>query len=444
MYTILCDGVAIYDNTLPMEEYQLVDPELTLEVNCSGSLVFTILPSNRGYDAIKINESFIQVMQDGEEIWAGRPIKEDVDFYNNKKYTCEGELGFLNDTTAPMGNFSNEKIWVPGPSPGIGTGYLWKVLINHTSAVVLNQTTEGVTDSVYDKRFYVGNCSFNGNMPDDTELRGETTFEALNKMITYTKCYVSIRKEPSEQYGTTKYIDFLKKSDLNSRINTQSIHFGENLMSFTKNFNWDIITACEPFIIFSEGTSLPQYDHWDFDPIVFDKDTIYTLYYASTRNYNIPGTEKTFKHKIYSQSVYSDPMVKQWGWISKSLEVAYEHDAFSEELVYNCLMEAAADYIDNYRTDYMTIEVSGFDLTLLGVNAEKLKFMHYTHIISEPHNFDDWLLITKMDIKLNKPEETTYTFGHTYTRYTSSIIARNSIKLNSVYRRAYGNQGGNA
>jgi len=436
MYTIEVDGYCIYDNTLPMEEFQLDSPELTLEVNSSGSLIFTILPSNRGYDKIKINESYIVVYDNGEEIWAGRPIKEDIDFYNNKKFTCEGELGFLNDTRAPSRQCYNQKIF--HEYDGNKIGYVNMLLARHNNQSSLVYTLPGDdTDSVYDKKFYTGICRFTKNMPNDTECQCESTFEAMNKMVSYTRCYMMIRKEV-ENGVTKKYLDWLRKVDIQNNKNTQTIHFGSNLMSFAKAYNWNIVTALMPYMVIDEE-KIVQDDQGN--DVQTTESKTYTLGDALLDTVDSTGK---YWHKGHSEFVYDKAGIKKYGWVCQSIQVDFDPDAYPgtpNQKEYQ-LLEAAYDYLDNYRLDYMSVEISGFDLQLLGVNVEKLKFMHYTHIISEPHDFDDWLLLTKMEIKMNKPEETVYTFGHTYTKYMSWITGQLASKVEGFQSTTSFNQSG--
>lgn len=468
MYSIKCDDYVIYDNSLPMEEFQLIDPVLNLESNSSGSLTFTMLASNRGYGKIKINESYIVVYDDGEEIWAGRPIKEDVTFENNKKYICEGELGFLNDTRAPAGQYYNMKI--NHPFDGSKLGYVNMLINSHWNQAISAYVLPGhSTESQYNKRFYLGRCVFTKNMPNDTELQYETTYEALNKMISHTRAYMVLRKEV-ENGVTKKYIDFLRKVDLQAHLNTQTIRFGENLLEFTKSYSWNIVTAILPYCVIDEEKTVKDEDGND---VTTTESRMYNIkgilgdhtYDINGGNLIIDGENDDFGHTSGSRYVYDISGFKKWGWLATSVKFdisvddiieEYNHDnpgsniddiwkisqAELERRIGEKLLESAIDWMKNCRTDYMSIEVSGFDLSLLGVDVSKLKFLHYTHIISEPHDFDDWLLLTKMEINMNTPESTKYTFGHTYTKYISYITGMSSAKIGTSYKTTFNTQQG--
>ena len=115
MYRILVDTadpskpVCLFDDRLIDQRVKVVDPVLELEDNASGSLEFTIYSTNQGYgtpdgetdDLLIVSSSTLRVYQDAEEIWEGRPLTIDTDFWNGKKITCEGALSYLNDIDQP-------------------------------------------------------------------------------------------------------------------------------------------------------------------------------------------------------------------------------------------------------------------------------------------------------------------------------------------------------
>ena len=105
MYEIYADGICIYSDISPLDELKVVSPKLTLEDCSAGSLTMTLPPTNVGYNLIQRMTTDISVLKNGEEIWAGRVLSEDGDFWNNRILTCEGELAFLNDTTQPQAEY---------------------------------------------------------------------------------------------------------------------------------------------------------------------------------------------------------------------------------------------------------------------------------------------------------------------------------------------------
>ena len=123
MYQVLCDNLPLYD--LRDEDLVLKSPKVDLKENNAGSFTFTILPTHPYYDQIQKMKSVIQVMEDEDEIFCGRVIDEEVDFYNRKKVTCEGELGFFNDSVQRPAVYHNMTV----------RGYLQTLLNTHNAQI---------------------------------------------------------------------------------------------------------------------------------------------------------------------------------------------------------------------------------------------------------------------------------------------------------------------
>lgn len=110
---------------------KLISPQLELEDNSAGSFQFTMYPSNQGYglipdtttDHVSILSSTVRIYREWttpsetagnppywhkEEIWEGRPLTEDKDFYNGRVIYCEGALSYLNDICQPVKEYKRD------------------------------------------------------------------------------------------------------------------------------------------------------------------------------------------------------------------------------------------------------------------------------------------------------------------------------------------------
>ena len=101
MYSIYADNDVIYTDIYALDDTVITKPKLTMQDNGAGSLEFTMPPTHRHYNDIYRMKTTITVFKEGEEIWSGRVLEETTDFWNNKKFYCEGELAYLNDTIQP-------------------------------------------------------------------------------------------------------------------------------------------------------------------------------------------------------------------------------------------------------------------------------------------------------------------------------------------------------
>lgn len=90
---------SIYTDYACEPSQTLVSPKLTLEANAAGSLEFSVLPGQDGYDNLytRPRNGYLIVLKDGEPIWDGRVTTRDMDWNNTKAIYAEGALSYLND-----------------------------------------------------------------------------------------------------------------------------------------------------------------------------------------------------------------------------------------------------------------------------------------------------------------------------------------------------------
>lgn len=238
MYSIYCDGECIYDDLLNADELQLIDAKLELEVNSAGTFTCTIPPNTEGFTKVKRLASRLIIYRNNSPLWEGRVIQENSDFYGDRKITCEGALSFLNDTVQEPAAYFNMSV----------KDFLSALLSVHNKKVKKYDAS---------KMFYLGNVTVEGNVGYDPtaedyesfadQFKGsqkkttvwyfettnyETTLDCVfNKLVNVYGGYVVVRLHSNGR----RYIDYLK--DYKTK-NTQEINFGDNLLSFVKN--WDL------------------------------------------------------------------------------------------------------------------------------------------------------------------------------------------------------------
>ena len=96
IYRVLLDGSDVLDYKNP--EYTLLSPFLQMEINTAGSFEF-LLPSNHPfYGELNPITSTVEVYEDEELLWYGRPVEIRTDYFKQKKVYCEGALAFFNNS----------------------------------------------------------------------------------------------------------------------------------------------------------------------------------------------------------------------------------------------------------------------------------------------------------------------------------------------------------
>lgn len=201
MYAIYSDGRPLWAPTLHQQGYDITGPTLEMELNAFGSLTFTLEPKHPMYDQITRLKSVITVERDGKQIWRGRLLETETDFYRQKKCTCEGELAFLVDYIQP-----------PFAYTGTLKGYL---------EYVLNQYNANVDEF---KRFYLGNVTVVDT--NDYVYRYKDTYNTTwavlsDQLLNSYGGYLVPRTEDGAHY-----LDYLAELPESGQL----IQFGQNLL----------------------------------------------------------------------------------------------------------------------------------------------------------------------------------------------------------------------
>lgn len=187
-----------------LEEYTLIDPTFSFELNQAGTLEFTMPPENVCNDWItrmKTRFSYYWDDRQGNKtlLWRGRCISDEYDEYGNHSVTCEGLLNYFNDTVSR--DSDKDK---PKSSGESGEGEteeesgipLWLYM----AIIVAEHNLESVT---YGQPFYFE------TVQDVTDLKNSKTFNILDcaKTLYYWQ----------NQNGNDLYIEGIKVTLQNYR-----------------------------------------------------------------------------------------------------------------------------------------------------------------------------------------------------------------------------------
>lgn len=347
MYCVKGNGVTIYSDNGLIDGAVGISPKLTLKDNSAGSFEITIPPGNAGYDKLERLSSEIVVYRDNMEIWSGRIISEQKDFWNNRILTCEGELAYLNDTTQPPHKYEN-------------------VTIRQLLEALLSVHNYKATNN---KNFIIGAVTVNDD-PGTVYTNNENTLSVINdQLIKKFGGHLRIRKEDG-----VRYLDYL---DEWPSTNSQEIRFGLNLIDFTRD--WDMTELAT--VIMPRGARLDSSEIEELDA------------YVDVSSVN--GG---------SRYVTNEEAISQFGWIEAVVD--WEDVSDPEEL-----LEKAREYLSNQQFDEMTIEVSAVDLRYLGVTCDSIRLLDEVRCISRPHGLDRIFPVTELTIQLDKPDSSEYTLG---------------------------------
>ena len=369
MYTIHVDGNLLYSPLLIDDGYLVLNPKLTLELGKSGSLTFLLPPNNPLYDGIQKLKSIVIVYQDSEEIFRGRVLHDEKDFYNRKNVYCEGELAFLLDSQQRPYSFQGD---IPD---------LYMEFINSHNA----QVEEG-------KRFYVGEITVtdpNNYINRSNVYYNNTWDEISDKLIASHGGYLRPRLRDGK-----RYLDYVKAY---GKVNSQVIEFGVNMLDIS-----EYITAEDVFTVL-----IPLgFEQTDSDGNSTGRLTIKSV--NSGKDY-----------------IEDDAAIALFGRITKTQE-------WDDVTVASNLLTKGREFLNSGIEMAVTLTMKAIDLHLADVEVERISLGDYVRVISLPHKLDKYFLCSKIVIDIVSPDKTEYTFGVTYTTMTEKQVGTTKVIQSTV------------
>lgn len=356
MYKIYADDTLIYDSTF--EDYRIGKGQITIELNKSGSFVFSVYPDHFYFDEFVRMKTVITVFKSEKIIFRGRILHDVTDYWNNKVITCEGELGFFQDSIIRPFEFS-----------GTPEQLFRKFVDEHNSQV----------DAF--KRFKIGRITVvDGNNYIARSNAGyESTLSNLTSRLLESalggNLYITHGDDGTDPIPTLNYLaDF-------TNVSTQQIEFGSNLKDYTKSVKSQEIAT----VIIPLGAEVGEA--------------------GSGEKLTIKSVNNGLDY------VYDKTAFNLYGKIVKMIEWDDVTDASN-------LKKKAEAYVRESAKQNVTIELTAVDLHLLDRSIESFKMGDYIPVSSVPHNFDEVMLCNKQTIDLLKPDNDTVTLGYTVMTFT--------------------------
>lgn len=371
MYSIYTDDKLLYAPHLFHEGYGALSPKLTVELNKAGSLEFTLPPNNVQYDGMRKMKSIITAFQNDEELFRGRVLHDEKDFYKRKSTYCEGDLAFLLDSVQRPYTVTNMDV-----------STLFKQYItNHNSKVSA------------DKQFTVGKVTVTGKITCESYDYSNTLDEINNQIIDVLGGYLQTRKT-----NGTHYIDLLAYPEVGAASTTnQIIEFGVNMLDIT-----EYITAEDIFTVLIPLGATIQNE---------EETTNEKLTIASVNN-----------GKDYIEDTSA---ISLFGRIERTVNYS-EVESASE------LLELGRNLLNECVEMAMSLTVKAVDLHTLDVNTELIRLGDLVRVISVPHGLDTTFQCTKIVYDFEDPGNNEYSFGLDYSSMTEQQLNDKKTMKSSV------------
>jgi phage minor structural protein len=375
MYKIYVDGSLFCSSEI--EELAIINPEIDQEVNKAGTFTFTLPPTHPYYNTIKKRTSLIDVYRDDdtEPLFEGVCIDSTIDFWKQKKLTCEGELTFLNDSNLRPAYYQNK-------TPR-------QLLESYVSQH--NAQTEST------KHFTVG----------------QVTISDSNSIYCYTNynsTMTEIKEDLVDDFGGflrtrhvegVRYIDYFASSP---RTSNQVIRLGENLLDLSQNIDTEeIATIIIPLGATLDTQSIPGLD---------ERLTIKTAAADS-------------EHPSGADYVYSSTAVDAYGYIEKVV-------VWDDVTTVAALLAKGKAYLSDIQFENLVIQAKAIDLGLTSDEFNKFRLLDSIRVVSVPHGLDRYFILSKLQIHLNNPENDTITLG---IKQITSLSAKSQAANEEIQRK---------
>ena len=386
----------------------VLSPKLTREVSKGGSLSFTMTRDHEQYESLQKMSTCITVEQDDKEIWRGRVLSHEADWYNRRVIYCEGALSYFNDSAITPFNYEGKL-----------AQFLQHLIDAHNQqcgSMKMKRFELGtVTAALGDLVVHYGDRDSYGVGEDYG-----STWDIIDKMVLKTYGgYAYCTFDAATGNNVLNYCDQAYEAD---RLVNQTIEYGVNLLDFTEKTDTNsLFTRVYPM----GSKHTVEETKWKWKFLWWGEK--YTE--SHEERYGISGTDAATINK-YLPKGYSyrlDSSDGDCGWIQNDaaaqkfgiVSALGEYDTDSD----NDTFAAGVQDLQKNSLMVTSYTVKAVDLRDAGYDKDRLTFASYAHIISKPHSIDVIMLCTKLVEPLDQPDKKEYTFGMTRQTLTDRQVA---------------------
>ena len=394
----------------------VLSPKLTREVSKGGSLVFTMTRDHAQYDMLQKLSTVVQVRRDGKEIWRGRVLKHEADFYNRRVVYCEGALSYFNDSSITPFNYK-----------GNLRQFLQHLIDAHNDQVKSKMKCfqlGTVTAALGNLVVQFGDADQYGVGEDYGKV-----WDILDKLVLKVfGGYFYCGFDAATGYNVLNYCDQAVEA---KRQTAQKIEYGRNLLNLSETTDaTDLYTRIYPIgNKHTVDTSKWYYKlMWWRDPSKDKHEERWGIMEADAATVAQYLPASGYSYNLEEGWIQNDTAVQKFGIITRIVEL----DTDSANDTFAAGVQALQQ---NYamKTSYV---IRAVDLVDAGYDTDRLDFSMYSHIISKPHSVDAVMLCTKLVEPLEKPAQKEFTFGMTRRTLTDRQVA-NMGTTNLLVESAY-------
>lgn len=365
----------VYDD----HSLSILEPTLELDIENGGTFDFTIPPQNAMHELYEDTIDFslaqimthtVEVYEDNDVIWTGRPTSISQDFYNRQKVRCEGALDFLHDSIQPKVEYNQ---YTPF----------------EFASALLNLHNDRCPSN---RKIYADQNEWHYQIGNETPKKiwrqtdYESTYDCLQSYILGSLGgYAMVIKKNGRlvlQYWS-------KASQM--PINNQTINLGVNLLDFTRS--WDCMSVVTEVIPICRYTFNGTDKVYTVSPINGGKEYV--------RDDDAFDTYGRITKVIDVEMVKDLTDTKDIEDATEKKEAEQENKMILRQTREHMLDRAYVELNKNLAAD-LVIEANVADLSkyYVGSSSQPMRLGQRVHIVSAPHAVDATLPISKMRIDL--------------------------------------------
>lgn len=413
MYTIKADGVVIYNPASDSSTVQVLSPRAEMKLGKAGSLTFTMLPDNVMYGQLQRMKSIVTLEQDGEIIFQGRVLDTVTDIDRHMEVYCEGSLAFLMDSAVR-----------PYTYEGDAASLFYQLVAQHNAQV-----------ESY-KQFTVGTvtAASGETLPEyDSDACANTLSEIKQMLVDPYGGYLRVRHS-----GSANYLDYI---DAYGTSSGQTLEYGVNMVALEDAYELGKVYS----VLVPLGAYYTEEDKdEEGDGTATASETEGETTEGETTEEEVDETigEDGLKKKLKvagvvtiedvnggSDSLIDSDMLAKYGRIVKAQR--WENIEDPQELM------DKGDELLSRNKDARSITIRAVDLHVINASVDSIRLGDNVRLVSTPHGLSLTDVCSAIDLDIENPEYSEYTFGvppESLTEQNASASRRASYQNSSFLR----------
>lgn len=418
MYIIKADGVEIYNPASDDSATKVLEPRAKFKLNKTGSLEFTMLPDNVMYGRLQRMKSVVTLEQDGKIIFQGRVLDTVTDIDRHINVYCEGALGYLMDSAVR-----------PYTYEGGAASLFYQLVAQHNAQV------DGY------KQFSVGTVTAASGetlTEYDSDSCANTLNEIKQMLVDPYGGYLRVRYS-----GGSKYLDYI---DAYGTSSGQTLEYGVNMVAMEDAYElgniYSVLVPLGAYYTEEDKKEEEEGGEEEVAALAEGEETEDTEGETPEEEVDETIGEDGLKKKLKiagvvtiesvnggSDYLIDSDMLSKYGRVVKAHR--WENVDDPQEL-----MDKGLELLERNK-DARSIKLRAVDLHVINASVDTIELGDNVRLVSNPHGLSLTDICSAIDLDIENPEYTEYTFGiapETLTEQNASASRRASYQSSSFLR----------